>query len=135
EANDLLIRGYYKKRPGHIISSKCEHASVTETIKNLNTEVTYVDIGEKGFPDPSDIVKAIRPNTTMIVFSMVNNETGIIYPIEELAKIALAKNLFFIVDGVAALGKLPITDFQGITAFSFSAHKCHGPKAIGFASF
>lgn len=135
EANHLLIHGYYKKRPGHIVSTRAEHSSVTLTLESLRAPITYAHVGEKGHPSPSDILAAIRPDTTMLVFSYINSETGALYPIEEIAEIAIENDIILIVDAVAALGKVPISRHPGITALSFSAHKCHGPKGVGFAAF
>ena len=128
----FAILGYYKKRPGHIITTQIEHVALLSAVKSLNAKTTYVEVDQRGTPTIYAIEKALRKDTTMICISSVNNETGCLYPLEEIAALAKEHNIFLIVDGVAMLGKAPITLFEGISAMVFAAHKCHGPKGSGF---
>lgn len=134
ESNHFLIQGFYKSRPGHIITTKIEHQSVLSCLKHLKADITYLEVGPEGAPKLSDIEKSIKPSTTMIVLSGANNETGVQCPFEEIADIATYHNLIFLLDGVCLLGKYNLSPLSKlISGISFSGHKCHGPKGIGIA--
>lgn len=141
EANNLAILGYARrisKRKNHIITSKTEHKSVLEAFKKLESEgyqVTYLNVDANGSVQVSEILSAITEKTALISLMMVNNETGIIQPIEELSKALkkLEKPPVLHVDAVQAYGKIKI-DLRklGVDLLTASGHKIHGPKGIGF---
>lgn len=139
ESNNLAIKGIalkYANRGKHIITSQIEHASVYETCKSLEEfgfRVTYLPVNEHGIVDVDALKAAITDETILVSIMHVNNETGAIQPIEAIGKIT--KNypkLFFHVDAVQALGKVPVTlSNSGIELCSFSGHKIHGLKGTG----
>lgn len=136
EGANYILRGFFAKHPGgHLITSNIEHGCVFETAKLLEasgSSVTFLSPGEKGNIDPDSIRQALRPNTRMIALMAANNETGVKNDIQAVAEIAKEAKLFFLVDGVALLGKEPVTMPDGVSAMFFSGHKIHAPKGIGF---
>jgi cysteine desulfurase len=120
-------------REGHVISTTAEHPAVLQACAQLPS-VTLVPVDHRGIADPADIRKATRPDTTLISVMHVNNELGVIQPIEEIAKVAREAGVLFHSDGVQAIGKIPVragTPESGIDLYSMSAHKIYGPKGIG----
>jgi cysteine desulfurase len=108
---------------------------VLDTCKRLEKygyEVTYLPVQRDGRVDPEDVRKAITPKTILITIMYANNEIGIINPIAEIGKIAKEHGIIFAVDGVQAVGKIPV-DVQkdNIDLLSISAHKIYGPKGVG----
>ncbi|NGX60118.1 MAG: Cysteine desulfurase NifS [Chlamydiae bacterium] len=129
EALNLAIFGL---RPeGHIITSKIEHVAVYHTIEELQHPVTYLSVGTEGHIQLQDLEEAISPDTSLIVLSAVNSETGVKNPIDEIAAIAQRSTVPLVVDGVALLGKEPFSIPPGVSAMAFSSHKIHGPKGVG----
>ncbi|MGF7429364.1 cysteine desulfurase family protein [Thermoanaerobacterium thermosaccharolyticum] len=139
ESNNLAIRGiaYGMKRFGnHIITSKIEHPSVLNVMKQLEEEgydVTYLDVDNCGKVDLDELKDAINNKTILISIMAVNNEIGTIEPIEDIAKLKeKAKTAYFHVDGIQAVGKIKLdVKRQNIDLLSLSGHKIHGPKGIG----
>ena len=138
EANNLAIKGVafqYQKRGKHLITTSVEHSSVYETCKQLEEsfgfEVTYLKVNQDGELSLEELEKAIRSDTILVSIMHVNNEVGMIYPIEEIKKITKKyPNVHLHVDMVQALGKIPI-DLTDIDLASFSAHKIYGLKGSG----
>ena len=138
EANNLAIKGVafqYQKRGKHLITTSVEHSSVYETCKQLEEsfgfEVTYLKVNQNGELSLEELEKAIRSDTILVSIMHVNNEVGMIYPIEEIKKITKKyPNVHLHVDMVQALGKIPI-DLTDIDLASFSAHKIYGLKGSG----
>jgi cysteine desulfurase len=141
EANNLAILGAARrlgKRKNHIITSKTEHKSVLEAFKVLEAEgfkITWLSVDQNGSIDFQELMSAITDQTALISLMWVNNETGIIQPIEEIAKALkqIKAPPLFHVDAVQGFGKVRI-DLKrlGIDLLTASAHKIHGPKGIGF---
>lgn len=130
EGLNLLVRG--ANPAGHIIASDIDHPALYRTIQDLKREVTYLPVDSFGAPKPSDLEKAIRPNTTLIALSAANSETGVMLDIHAFANIAKKYQIPLIIDGVALLGKEPVTIPDGVSGIAFSAHKFHGPQGVGF---
>ena len=140
ESNNQIFFGTLKnaiKRKPHIITSAIEHPSVLEPVKyleSLGCEVTFVAPNEHGVVTAESVEKEIRENTKIVSIMAVNNETGAINPIADIAKRVKAKNPEIIVhsDCVQAMGNIKISvDKWGVDAISLSAHKICGPKGVG----
>ncbi|WP_042276895.1 cysteine desulfurase family protein [[Clostridium] dakarense] len=141
ESNNTIIRGVanlYKKRKNHIISTKIEHPSVLDTLKDLESEgfeVTYLDVNEKGIIDIEEFKKSLKPTTSLVTMMHVNNEIGAIQPIQEVGKHLKTLNdkVYLHVDAVQSYGKINFKPSRyNIDFMSISGHKLHGPKGIGF---
>lgn len=136
EALNLAIKGTFEAfLPGkqHFITCQTEHKAVLdcfEEIEKRGGEVTYLPVDEMGKISIDQLVKAILPTTKAICLMWANNETGIIHPVEEIAKLCEDRNLILITDAVQAAGKIPVST-QGIHLMAISAHKLYGPKGIG----
>ncbi len=140
ESNNLIIQGVAnqnKHRNPHLITQMSEHPSVIEVYRHLEKEgfdVTYLSINEYGLIDLKELESAIKKETILVSIMHVNNETGAIFPIEEIGKLIKAtnSNTLFHVDGVQGFGKyiLPIKN-ANIDFYSFSSHKIMGVKGVG----
>lgn len=134
ESNLLHINGFYKLNPGHIITSTIEHSCVLRPLENLNAEVTKIEVGPHGAPTPEDVLKAIKPNTSFLMLTGANNETGVKIDLDAMCQIAREKNIPLVLDGVVLLGREKIFPLpKEIAAISFSGHKIHGPKGSGIS--
>ena len=137
EANNLAIVGYlekYKNRGNHIITTKLEHSSVSDTVKYLEKNgyiVDYVRVLENGKIDLDDLKNKINENTSLVTICHVNSEIGILQDVNKIGEIL--KNypkIVFHVDGTQAVGKVPVC-LDNIDLYSFSSHKIYGLKGIG----
>lgn len=137
EALNMLLRGFFSGScAGHLITSQIEHSSIYNTVKILEKrglQVTYLATGLKGYVTVEELAAAVRPDTRLIVLGAVNSETGVKNPINKIAELAKQLNIPLIVDAVALLGKELFTIPEGVSAMTFSGHKLHGPKGVGFA--
>ena len=137
EALNLLLRSLHRAQPhGHWVSTDLEHAAVYETLRSLEqagAPVTFLSPGPWGAAKTEEVEAACRAGTFALALMGVNNETGVRTDVAEMAALARRKDLFFVVDGVAWLGKEPLRLYEGVSAMAFSAHKLHGPKGVGFA--
>ncbi len=136
EGLHMVIRGKLDLMPGgHVVTSGIEHAAVFNLLaqyEKIGKSLTLVPVGKEGSVDPKEIEKAIREDTKLIVVMAVNNETGVINPIDEIAFIAKKHHIPLIVDGVALLGKGEVKIPSGVSAMCFSGHKLHAPAGVGF---
>ena len=139
EGNNLCIKGYCeanKDKGKHIITSSIEHPSVINTCKHLEEqgfEVTYLPVDSRGFILAEDLNKAIRPNTILVSIMHANNEIGTIQDIVSFVKICNQHNIPLHTDAVQSFLKLSIdVEKLGIAMATFSGHKIHAPKGIGF---
>lgn len=138
ESDNLAIRGIaraLREKGNHIITSSIEHHAVLRTCEDLQTDgfsVTYLPVDGSGTIDPDDVKRLIGKKTILISLMYVNNETGVIQPIEEVGKIAREAGIIFHTDAVQAAGKLPLdVKLLNVDLLSMTAHKIHGPKGIG----
>jgi len=125
----------FREKGNHIITQVIEHKAVLDTCKRLEKdgyEVTYLPVEKDGRINLDDLRKAITPKTILISIMYANNEIGVLNPIAEIGKIAKEHGVFFHVDGVQAVGKIPV-DVQkdNIDLLAISAHKMYGPKGVG----
>ena len=138
ESTNLAIKGaaeMYREKGNHIITQVTEHKATLDTCKRLEKygyEVTYLPVEKDGRVNLDDLRRAITPKTILISIMYANNEIGAVQPIAEIGKIAKEKGVFFHVDAVQAVGKIPV-DVQkdGIDLMSISGHKIYGPKGVG----
>jgi cysteine desulfurase len=106
---------------------------VCKALQKEGFQVTFLPVNHQGVVDPEDVRKAINKDTTLISIMHVNNETGAIQPIKEIAKISKEYEIPFHADCVQSIGKIPV-DLKkiGVNLASASAHKFYGPKGVGF---
>jgi cysteine desulfurase len=140
ESNNMSLKGVArffgrsgKKR--HIITSQTEHKCVLDSCRHLQDEgfdVTYLPVQNSGLINMEELEAAIRPDTALVSIMAVNNEIGVIQPIEEIGKLCRTKKVFFHTDGAQAIGKIPMdVNAMNIDLMSMSSHKIYGPKGIG----
>ncbi|MGI8917787.1 MAG: cysteine desulfurase NifS [Pyrinomonadaceae bacterium] len=138
ESDNWAIGGFLEQNPTrrHIITTRVEHEAVRnlcEHLAQIGCEVTWLDVDEKGELNLDDLRKALRRDTGIVSVMLANNETGVLFPIEEIGKIIRENSdAVFHVDGVQAVGKLPI-DLKNLEVdlFALSGHKLHAPQGIG----
>lgn len=139
ESDNWAIRGMAMrlgpKGKKHIITSKIEHKGILRSLKVLEKEgfeVTYLDVDEYGFVNPSDVEKAIRPDTALVSIMFANSEIGTIEPISEIGQICKKHGVVFHTDAVQAVGTIPVdVKKDNIDLLSISGQKFHAPKGIG----
>jgi cysteine desulfurase len=135
EANNLAIRGTADRheRP-HMITTDIEHASVRTTYQNLSEEfeVTFLKASENGLIDAEDLKNSLKSNTVLVSIMLVNNETGSVQPVFEIAEVLKDHQALLHVDAVQAFGHMEV-DVQelGADMLTLSGHKIYGPKGIG----
>ncbi|WP_437557043.1 IscS subfamily cysteine desulfurase [Acidithiobacillus sulfuriphilus] len=138
ESTNLALKGaahFYQGKGKHIITLRTEHKATLDTCRQLEREgfeVSYVEVQENGLVDLATFAAAIRPDTILASVLYVNNEIGVIQPMEEIGRLLREHKILFHVDAVQALGKIPV-DVELLQAdlMSLSGHKIYGPKGIG----
>lgn len=137
ESINLAIKGYFDANPEktHFITVSTEHKATLDTLKSIEKKgikCSVIGVNSEGEINIEELERAILPETGLISLLWVNNETGLINPLEQVIGLAKANNVAVHVDGTQAIGKIAV-DFQnlGIDLMSFSAHKFYGPKGIG----
>ncbi len=138
ESDNTAIRSALNAQPKkrHIVTTRVEHPAILSFCKFLEKkegyEVTYLSTDTSGRLDMEEYKNAIREDTAIISIMWANNETGNIYPIHEMAKIAKERNVIFHTDAVQAVGKIAIDLKETpIDMLSLSGHKLHAPKGVG----
>jgi cysteine desulfurase len=129
---DLIRQGPKKE----IVTTEVEHPCVRNTcafLESLGAKVTYVPVNADGIVDADTLRRHIHPDRTALVSIMwANNETGLIFPVAELAEVCMEKGVLFHTDAVQAIGKVAVDVSRlPVDFLTFSAHKFHGPKGIG----
>lgn len=140
ESNNWVIKSIYNDTilhgdKNHIITSEVEHPAVGASCKfleSLGVKVTYLPVNSDGVINIEDLKNAITDKTALVSIMWANNETGMLFPIEEIGAICKERGVLFHTDAVQAIGKIPV-DVQkaNVDFLSFSAHKFHGPKGVG----
>ncbi|UGQ49251.1 IscS subfamily cysteine desulfurase [Massilia endophytica] len=138
ESNNLAIKGaaqFYKSKGKHIVTVKTEHKAVLDTVRELERqgfEATYLDPQDNGLITIEQLTAALRPDTILVSVMLVNNEIGVIQPIDEIGALCRSKGIIFHCDAAQATGKVHI-DLQKtkVDLMTFTAHKTYGPKGVG----
>ncbi|OOG19195.1 IscS subfamily cysteine desulfurase [Sphingobacterium sp. CZ-UAM] len=135
EAINLAIQGLQFSNRKHIVGIATEHKAVLETcafMERLGFEISYLTVDEQGMPDLVLLTETIREDTALVCSMLVNNETGVVLPIKEIAEIAHQRNALVLCDATQAVGKMSVNTRElGVDLLAFSAHKFYGPKGIG----
>jgi cysteine desulfurase len=141
ESNNNAIFGCIAANPArrHIITTAVEHPSVLEVCREAERrgcEVSYLPVDQSGQLDMNAFVRALRPDTLLVSIMHANNETGVVFPIAELARLSKETDagIIFHTDATQSMGKLEVDlsgNFRQVDLLSFSGHKLHAPKGIG----
>lgn len=137
ESDSTAIRSVTLSNPDkkHILTSRVEHPAVKNLYEYLSKNgyrVTFVPVDRKGRLDLDYLYDNLSDDTALVSIMWANNESGVIFPIEEISKVVREKGIVFHTDAVQAVGKIPINlKTIDIDMLSLSGHKLHGPKGVG----
>ena len=141
ESNNAAIFGVAAANPArkHIVTSAVEHPAVMEVCREMQRrgyEVTYLGVDRQGRIAMADYVRALRPDTLLVTLMHANNETGVVWPVGDWARIAKETDpgIVFHTDATQTAGKLPLDlagELKHVDLLSFSGHKMHAPKGVG----
>jgi len=141
ESNNMAILGTAKANPGrrHVITTAVEHPAVLEVCKQLERDgydVTFLGVDTDGNLDVGEFIRALRPDTLLVTIMHANNETGVIFPIEQLSRLTKETDpsIVFHTDATQSVGKIALDlsgELKHVDLLSFSGHKLHAPKGVG----
>lgn len=138
ESINMILKGVARKmqsKGNHIVTTKSEHKAVLDTCAFLEEdgfEISYLDVDSDGLISLESLNKTLRLDTILVSILYANNETGIIQPLEAIAKLTQENGSLLFSDTTQALGKVDLTEVLSLVDFAcFSAHKVYGPKGIG----
>lgn len=140
ESNNWVLKSIYFEyiltgKKNHIMISEVEHPSVIATakwIESMGCKVTYLPINHEGIVDVQTVRDNITDKTALVSVMWANNETGAIFPVEEIGDICKERGVPFHTDAVQAIGKFPVNvQSFNVDYLTISAHKFHGPKGVG----
>jgi len=136
ESNNAAIFGAVPSSGRHhIVTTGIEHPSVLEPVQELGRrghEITIVDPDRSGEVPAERVIAAIRADTRLVTMMLANNETGVIQPVAEVARVCRERGILFHCDAVQAAGKIDVdVEALSVDTLSMSAHKLHAPKGIG----
>ena len=141
ESNNNAIFGAARGNPDrrHIITTAVEHPAVLEVCRELERDgyrVTLLNVDRDGNLNVSEFIQALSPSTLLVSIMHANNETGVVFPIDQLSRITKQTDpsIIFHTDATQTVGKLPINLVSGlpyVDMLSFSGHKLHAPKGVG----
>jgi len=137
ESIHLAVRGTLAMVPDkrHLITTTVEHEAVLDLTRQLEAdgfEISYLPVDRDGHLDLDQLAAAIRPDTALMAVMWANNETGVIFPIERIGRIAAEHGVPLFVDAIQTVGKIPVNvEALPVQMLSLSAHKLHGPKGVG----
>ena len=136
ESDNWAIRSVLAAQPSkrHIVTTLVEHEAVRNVCRLLESEgyeVTWLGVDEQGELDLDELRAALRPDTAFVSIMLANNETGVLFPVNDIGRIVRENSeALFHVDGVQAVGKVPI-DLENVDLFALSGHKLHAPQGVG----
>jgi len=138
ESVNLALKGVFeseKNSRSHFISSGAEHKAVLDSlqhIQNLGGSYSYLPMDSNGIIQAQSIKNNFNSQTLMVSLMMVNNETGVIQDLKEMANLIKSETCYFFSDATQAIGKIPVNvNDLGIDLMAFTAHKIYGPMGIG----
>lgn len=138
ESDNWAIGGFLEQNPErrHIVTTRVEHEAVRNLcahLEQIGCEVTWLGVNPTGELDLDDLRRALRRETGIVSIMLANNETGVLFPIEEIGKVVREySDAVFHVDGVQAVGKIPINlKEMEVDLFALSGHKLHAPQGVG----
>jgi cysteine desulfurase len=137
ESNNAVINSalQFEPRGKRVVTSAVEHSAVLRPCQDLGKvgcDVAFLGVDQHGNLNLTEIEDAIRPETALVSIMWANNETGVVFAIEEIAEICRQKRVLFHTDAVQVTGKIPMRLRDSpINFLSLSAHKFHGPKGVG----
>ncbi len=138
ESDNWAIGGFLEQNPNqrHLITTRVEHEAVRglcDHLAEIGCEVTWLEVDQNGVLDLDDLRRALRRDTGLVSVMMANNETGVLFPIQEIGRLVRENSdAVFHVDGVQAVGKIPISLRElAVDLFAVSGHKFHAPKGVG----
>ncbi len=137
ESINTALRGLLLARAPRrrIVMTPVEHSATRELTQNLAkhaTEIVELPVDREGLLDINAFGEAVTESTALVSIMWANNETGVIFPVEEIARVCRERRVPFHCDGTQAVGKVPVNvDAAGIDLMSFASHKFHGPKGAG----
>jgi cysteine desulfurase len=137
ESDNFAIRGLVDAYPEktHVITTKVEHPAVKNQVPYLRKKglrVTELGVDRKGNLNLEELKSAIDNDTLLVSCMLANNETGVLFPLREIAEIAKERGVFVHTDAVQAIGKVPLdTQKLPVDLLAFSGHKFHAPKGVG----
>ena len=138
ESDNWAILGALEANPEktHIVTTRVEHEAVRklcEKLERKDYQVSWLEVDRAGTLDLDALKAALRPDTAIVSTMLANNETGVLFPVEKIARIVKEhSNAYVHVDGVNAVGKIPVNlKNTEVDLFSISGHKFHAPKGIG----
>src|SRR5258705_11913633 len=141
ESDNWAIGGFLEQNPTrrHIVTTRVEHEAVRnlcEHLAQIGCEVSWLEVDGNGELNLDDLRQALRRDTGIVSVMMANNETGVLFPIKEIGKIVKENSdAVFHVDGVQAVGKIPISLRElEVGLFALSRHKLHAPQGVGALS-
>jgi cysteine desulfurase len=137
ESINTAMRGLIAARGGRkrIVSSTVEHSATRELCNALTRggmEIDWIDVDHDGHLDLEALRAAVTDEVALVSIMWANNETGVIFPVKQIAEICRAARVPFHCDATQAVGKVPVAVREvGMDAVSFASHKFHGPKGVG----